>query len=165
MAPNRDYGISFHEPEDSLPDHPGHRTAEPSHSASFVDFEALLLLRVRSQPLQISPQRLADTLLAFGPSRARPPTPRVLNPPGPHGPRTTYPPAAGQTATPGTLQPLDPGGTSPLAETNDSTHSAVPGPLRDRTAPPLGGAPTSLTSRSEPKLLTLAFEASKYVDS
>jgi len=68
---------------------------KPSHSASFDDFEALLLLRVRSQPPQISPQRLADTLLAFCPSRAQPTTPRVLHPPGPHGPRTTHPPAAG----------------------------------------------------------------------
>jgi hypothetical protein len=39
----------FHAPGGTLPGHPGPRAAEPSRSASFTDFEALILLRVRSR--------------------------------------------------------------------------------------------------------------------
>jgi hypothetical protein len=42
------YGLPFGTPEDMPPGPPGPRAAKPSRSASFTDFEALILLRVRS---------------------------------------------------------------------------------------------------------------------
>ena len=42
------YGFPFGAPEGAPPGPPGPRAAKPSRSASFIDFEALILLRVRS---------------------------------------------------------------------------------------------------------------------
>jgi len=43
---------------------------EPIRSASFTHLEALFLQRVRSRSPGVAPQRAADTLLGFRPSRA-----------------------------------------------------------------------------------------------
>jgi hypothetical protein len=48
-----DYGFPFHTPEGALPGPPGPRTTEPPRSARFTDFEALILLRVRSHRAEL----------------------------------------------------------------------------------------------------------------
>jgi hypothetical protein len=64
-----DYGIPFHAPESTLPAHPGPKRRNPSCSASFTRFEALILLRVRSRSARVAPDSAADPLLGFRPSR------------------------------------------------------------------------------------------------
>lgn len=73
-------------------------------------------------------------------------------------------PQAGKTAR-RIARPLGPGETAPERDCPGKTSSAASGPLRDRAAPPRGGAPapSALGLRANPGPLTLG--ASKYVES
>jgi len=64
-----DYELPFHAPESTLPGHPGLKPRNPSCSARFIRFEALILLRVRSHQAEVALDSAADPLLVFGLSR------------------------------------------------------------------------------------------------
>jgi hypothetical protein len=64
-----DYGLPFHAPESALPGPPGLERRNPSCSASFTRFEALILLRIRSHRTRVAPSEAAVPLLGFSPSR------------------------------------------------------------------------------------------------
>lgn len=64
-----DYELPFHAPEGTLPGHPGLKPRNPLCSASFIRFEALILLRVRSHQAEVALDSAADPLLGLRPSR------------------------------------------------------------------------------------------------
>jgi hypothetical protein len=64
-----DYGFPFHAPESTLPVSPGLTRRNPSCSASFIRFEALILLRIRSRSAEVALDSAVDPLLGFSPSR------------------------------------------------------------------------------------------------
>lgn len=64
-----DYEIPFHALESTLPGPSGHKRRNPSCSASFTRFEALILLRVRSRSAEVAPDPAVAPLLGFRPSR------------------------------------------------------------------------------------------------
>jgi len=69
-----------------LPGHPGTRPTEPPRPASFIDFEALIPLRVRSCPSRVAPTWRPILSWVPPPSESSPTAPRVLDPPRPRGP-------------------------------------------------------------------------------
>jgi len=147
---SRGLELSFRAPEGVLPvcsDHsrrnrpvpPASSTSKPCSPCESVPTAA-----------GISPWPLAVTLLVFRPFRARPPAPRVLRPAQALRPEhRAIHPQLGGAMTCGTSRPLRPGEASPHAEAHDSTRSAASDLLRDRPAPPLGGAPTPMTLERE----------------
>ena len=64
----------------TLPESPGSWAAEPPRSASFTYFEAFLLLRVRSHPGRVAPNRRPILSWVSAPLESSPPTPRILRP-------------------------------------------------------------------------------------
>jgi hypothetical protein len=66
----RELWAPFPQTECLLPGCPGSRTVKRTHPASFTCFGALFPLRIRSYSAQVAPNRAADTLLGFSPSRA-----------------------------------------------------------------------------------------------
>lgn len=145
-SPEGSSSLSTSARRQALPGHPDLARRNRSRSASFVDFEALLPLRVRSSRrgcFTTPPGR-------DSPGRSAPPEHHrshleSSDPPGPYDPNATRPPAVGAPTTPRTLQPPEPGEASPNARAHGSTPSAASGPLRDRAAPPLGDASTPST--------------------
>jgi hypothetical protein len=98
----------------SLPGHSDLTRRNRSRSASFVDFGALLPLRVRSHRHGY----LTATAGRDSPGCSAPPEPyrkhlEFSDPPEPCDSNTTRPPAVGRATTPGTLQPPQPGEASP----------------------------------------------------
>jgi hypothetical protein len=138
---------------------------EPFRSASFTYFGALLLLRVRSRRRELP---LADGRSSpeFSPLQGfLRPHPGSSNPPGPEGPnmpsaRRLQARLKGSRNPSRRVRPFQ--GNRSNLEPSSSPDS---GPLRDRPAPPLGGAPTplALELRASPSLVT--FEALRYVES
>jgi len=164
----RRLGPPFPRAEARFPDDPVLERWGPPPTASFVDFEALFLRRVRSFRLGlprpgsrcspgVSPlQRLS--LRVLGPSN--PSNPRGIgHVPAPAGPGSRL---RGLHAPPQrNAPPSAPGVSSPKNESLGSPNSADSGPLRNRPAPPLDGDSCSLDLGPTGRPAALALEASK----
>ena len=108
-----DYGIPFHAPESTLPGPPGLERRNPSCSARFIRFEALILLRIRSRFARVAPNAAVAPLLGFRPSRvfsAQTSDPRPTQTErGPeHEPRTATDVSAARRPHPRAKGPHDP---------------------------------------------------------
>jgi hypothetical protein len=123
----------------SLPGLPGSRTMKPLPSASFTCFEVFFPLRIRSHQLELlrpggrcSPGfPPLQSLLSYHASSSQPARARRL--------AHASSPERSDARPKGPCDPLRRVRPS-LHRNTEKTSSTVPGPLRDRTAPPLGGA-------------------------
>jgi hypothetical protein len=146
-SPSGSSSLSTPTRRQALPGHPDLARRNRSRSASFVDFGALLPLRVRSNRHGY----LTATAGRDSPGCSAPPELHhehleSSDPPRPLDLNTTRPPAVGRATTTGTSQPPQPGEASPHTEVHASTRSAASSPLRDWPAPPRGDASTPSAS-------------------
>jgi hypothetical protein len=153
------------EPKPPRPGRPGSAAAGSSCPARFTDFEALLPLSGPCAPTRVSPRRRSVLSWSCSPSEfvpraSRPSTrpTRRLNTDRTSRARMPARPCRATTRTAALAARSEPHHPS---ETGSSARSAVPGSLRTRTAPPLGGVLFSLDLSPTTAAASLAFGASK----
>jgi len=112
-----------------LPDSPEPRQTDSTRSASFVYFEALLLLRVRSAPSGLFTLPAVVTLLVSCLSRALPLTPWVLEPALVLRPEHVSPTRRGVTRDVRDLAAPASGGISPFANERLDPLDRIPAPF------------------------------------
>jgi hypothetical protein len=132
---------------------PFSRARRPASRSPWIEGDGTAMFRqlhrLRSIPPAVEsvhattscPAATADALVAFCPSRVRPDALGASNPSRPkgQGPTKLTSKLAHSAARTRGPQPPHPGETSPPTEEGESACSAVPSPLQDWTAPPLGG--------------------------